>query len=40
VVLPEVDYDNLTAAITENCVKNNLQPLESFIIKVRTLKGV
>ena len=31
--LPEVDYNNLTQAITENCVKNNLQPLESFIIK-------
>jgi hypothetical protein len=30
----QVDYDNLRAAIIENCSKNNLQPLESFIIKI------
>ncbi len=34
VSLPEVDYDNMRAAIIENCHKNNLQPLESFIIKI------
>lgn len=34
VELPVVDYDNLRAAIIENCVKSNLQPLDSFIIKI------
>lgn len=34
VQLPEVDYDNLRAAIMENCEKNNLQPLENFMIKI------
>ncbi len=30
----QVDYNNLRASITDNCAKNNLQPLETFIIKV------
>ena len=34
VVLPDVDYDNLNAAIRENCEKNNLQPLDSFFVKI------
>ncbi len=34
VELPAVDYDNLVAAIRDNCAKNNLQPLDSFITKV------
>nr|8GLV_Kg Chain Kg, DHC_N2 domain-containing protein [Chlamydomonas reinhardtii] len=34
VELPVVDYDNLVAAIKENCVKSNLQPLDSFIVKI------
>jgi hypothetical protein len=34
VSLPTVDYANMRAAIVENCARNNLQPLESFIIKV------
>jgi hypothetical protein len=34
VELPTVDYDNLVAAIKDSCVRNNLQPLDSFIIKV------
>ena len=29
-----VDYDNLRAAIVENCLLANLQPLDSFIIKI------
>lgn len=34
VQLPVVDYDNLRAAIVDNCQRSNLQPLESFMIKV------
>jgi len=34
VKLPEVDYVNLRNAIVANCAKMNLQPLESFIIKI------
>ncbi|GFR45764.1 hypothetical protein Agub_g7181 [Astrephomene gubernaculifera] len=34
VALPVVDYDNLVAAIKDNCAKTNLQPLDSFIIKI------
>lgn len=34
VSLPEVDYANLKAAIETNCAKSNLQPLDSFIIKI------
>lgn len=33
VALPNVDYDNLRVALIDNCLKNNLQPLESFITK-------
>lgn len=33
VSLPEVDYENLRFAIIDNCMKANLQPLESFITK-------
>ncbi|KAK9812825.1 hypothetical protein WJX72_004356 [[Myrmecia] bisecta] len=33
VALPRVDYDNLRAAIKDNCIAQGLQPLESFIIK-------
>ena len=29
-----MDYDNLRAAIVENCLLANLQPLDSFIIKI------
>lgn len=34
VQLPVVDYDNLRAAIVDNCQRSNLQPLETFMIKV------
>lgn len=33
VALPAVDYDNLVAAIRDNCAKLNLQPLDTFITK-------
>ncbi|DBB17910.1 TPA: hypothetical protein ACH3X3_002922 [Trebouxia sp. C0006] len=32
--LPSVDYDNLRAAIQNNCAKQGLQPLEAFIGKI------
>ncbi|KAG2490029.1 hypothetical protein HYH03_011494 [Edaphochlamys debaryana] len=34
VALPVVDYDNLVNAIKNNCAKANLQPLDSFIVKI------
>ncbi|GLI65190.1 hypothetical protein VaNZ11_008652 [Volvox africanus] len=34
VALPVVDYDNLVAAIKDNCVRSNLQALDSFIVKI------
>ncbi|KAK3261578.1 hypothetical protein CYMTET_29517 [Cymbomonas tetramitiformis] len=34
VVLPEADYKNLTDAMTENCAKNNLQPLPTLFEKI------
>jgi len=33
VALPELDYDNLRAALTQNAVRMNLQPLPSFLDK-------
>ncbi|KXZ48211.1 DHC-9 protein [Gonium pectorale] len=32
--LPFVDYENLVSAIKDNCAKMNLQPLDSFIVKI------
>ena len=34
VKLPEIDYNNLRAALKENCLKLNLQPLEPFLEKI------
>ena len=34
VVLPKPDYNDLTRAMTANCVKQNLQPSEYFLTKV------
>lgn len=34
VTLPDIDYTDLLAALTENSVKQGLQPLESFKEKI------
>jgi dynein heavy chain len=40
VSLPAVDYDALRAAIVENCNKEGLQPLDSFLTKIIQLYEV
>ena len=37
VELPAMDYDSFKAALTENCEKMNLQPLDSFFNKITQL---
>eukprot|EP00803_Ostreobium_quekettii_P008972 evm.model.scf_437EXC.9 EVM.evm.TU.scf_437EXC.9 scf_437EXC:49472-57192(-) len=37
VTLPPTDYDSLRNAVNENCEKCNLQPLDSFFIKISQL---
>lgn len=37
VSLPATDYDSLRAAVTDHCTQNNLQPLDSFFIKISQL---
>ena len=37
VEIPPIDYDAFKSALTDNCKKMNLQPLDSFFVKITQL---